>query len=164
MAQLIAGRNLVKGLKGVVLIAPAPPTPLILPPEMKSQQIAAYSSPESAEFVIRNVISSSKLDDGVVSMLVEDMMKGNEFAKAAWPAYAMGEDIMEKAKKIQVPVRVVAGGLDRVETLERLMQEVLGNIGGAEMVVVESSGHLLPLEAPAEVSRHVKAFVEKIMV
>lgn len=158
VAQLIAGRGLVKGLKGVVLIAPAPPTPLVLPVEMKEQQLAAYSSPQSAEFVVRNVLSSSKLSDETVGMLVEDMMKGNEFAKAAWPTYAIGEDIVEDAKKVEVPVLVIAGELDGVETLERLRSEVLGNVRGAEMVVVEGSGHLLPVEAPVEVSRHVKEF------
>lgn len=39
VAQLIAGRNLVKGLKGVVLLALAPPTPFELPLDMKEQQI-----------------------------------------------------------------------------------------------------------------------------
>lgn len=162
VAHLIAGRGQVKGLKGVVLLGPAPPTPLVLPTEMKEQQLVAYSSPQSAEFVARNVLSSSTLDDEVVSMLVEDMMKGNEFAKAAWPAYAMVEDVLEEAKKIDVRVLVIAGGLDGLETVERLKSEVLGNVKGAELVVVQGSGHLLPVEAPVEVSRLVREFVGKI--
>jgi pimeloyl-ACP methyl ester carboxylesterase len=163
VAQLIAGRGLVKGLKSVVLIAPAPPTPLELPKEMKEEQLAAYLSPQSAEFVTRNVLSSSKLDDETVGMLVKDMMKGNEFAKAAWPAYGMAEDILEEAKKIDVPVLVVAGELDRVETVQRLRGEVLGNLKGTEMVVVEGKGHLLPVEASVEVSRLVGEFVVKVV-
>jgi 3-oxoadipate enol-lactonase len=162
VAQLIAGRGQVKGLKGVVLIAPAPPTPLALSPEMKKQQLVAYSSPQSAEFVVRNVLSSSKLDDEVVSMLVEDMVKGNEFARAAWPAYAMAENVVKDVKNIDVPVLVISGEMDRVETSERLKSEVLGNVRGAEMVTVKDSGHLLLAEAPAEVSRLVKVFARKI--
>ena len=164
VAQLIAGRGLLKRLKGVVLIAPAPPTPVELPKEKKEQQLAAYLSPQSAEFVTRNVLSSSKLDDEIVGMLVKDMMKGNEFAKAAWPTYGMTEDILEEAKKIDVPVLVVAGELDRVETVQRLGAEVLGNLKGTEMVVVEGKGHLLPVEASVEVSRHVEEFVVKVMI
>jgi 3-oxoadipate enol-lactonase len=164
VAQLIAGRGVLKGLKGLVLLAPAPPTPLVLPPDMKEQQIVAYSSTQSAEFVVRNVLSSSKLDDGVVSMLVEDMMKGNKFAKAAWPAYAMGEDIAEDAKRIDVPVLVIAGELDQVETVERVKSEVVRNVKGAELVVVQGSGHLLPVEASVEISRLVRELVRKVAV
>ena len=164
VAQAIAGRRQVKGLRGVVLLAPAPPNPLVLPEDMKKQQIVAYSSLQSAEFVVRNVLSSSKLEDEVVKMLMEDMMKGNEFAKAAWPAYAMAEDVVEEAKKIDVPVLVIAGELDRVETLERVKREILGNVKGAELEIIKGSGHLLPFEAPVEVSRLVTVFVGKIVV
>jgi len=162
VAQLIAGRGRVKELKGVVLIAPAPPTPLELPSDMKEQQLVAYSSPQSAEFVIRNVLSSSKLDKKLVSMLVGDMMRGNDFAKAAWPAYGMAEDILTEAKKIDIPVLVIAAQEDRVETIEKLQKEVMKYVKTAEMVVVEASGHLLPVEAPVEVSRLVREFVERI--
>ena len=163
VTQLIAGRQQLKGLRGLVLIAPAPPTPLELPKEMKEQQVAAYSTPQSAEFVTRNILSSSKLDVEIVDALVEDMIKGSEFAKAAWPAYGMAEDILDMAERIDVPVLVIAGELDRVETVERMRAEVLGNIREAKMVVLTGKGHLLPVEAPGEVSRHVEEFVGKVM-
>jgi 3-oxoadipate enol-lactonase len=163
VAQLVAGRHLLKGLKGVVLIAPAPPAPLELPPDMKEQQLTAYSNAESAEFVARNVLSVSQLSDDSIALLVEDMLKGNMFAIAAWPKYAMGEDIVEQAGKISVPVLVIGGEKDRVEPVERLRKEVLETIGGAEMRVIEGSGHLLPIEAPALVARYIEDFVAKVV-
>jgi hypothetical protein len=33
-------------------------------------------------------------------MVVEDMMKGNELAKKAWPEYGMSEDISQEARNI----------------------------------------------------------------
>ena len=133
VAQPIAGRNLVKGLRGMVLIAPAPPTPLVLPGEMREQQLAAYSSSQSAQFVVRNVLSGSLLSSETIQELVEDMMRGNEFAKAAWPAYVMGEDIVNETRKIDVPVLVVVGEKDRVETVERVTSswQFEGGDGGA---------------------------------
>jgi pimeloyl-ACP methyl ester carboxylesterase len=163
VAQLIAGRNGLKGLKGLVLIAPAPPTPLELPPDMKEQQLTAYSSTESAEFVTRNVLSASELSDGSVALIVEDMLKGNVFARAAWPEYAMGEDIVEHASKISVPVLVIGGGKDKVEPVGRLEKEILGTIDGAEMRVIENSGHLLPVEAPTLVARYIEYFAAKVV-
>ena len=163
VAQLISGKNPVKGLKGVVLIAPAPPTPFELPPDMKEQQLTAYLSPESAEFVARNVLSASILSDETISSLVEDMLKGNKSAKAAWPEYAMGEDIVEQAEKINVPVFVIGGGKDIVEPMERLREEVLGRISGAELEVIEASGHLLPVEYPELVARNIEDFTARII-
>jgi len=162
VAQLIAGRNLVKGLEGVVLLAPAPPIPFELPLDMKEQQLTAYSNAESAEFVARNVLSASGLSDTSIISLVEDMLKGNKFAKAAWPGYAMGENIVEQAGQINVPVLVIGGEKDIVEPVDRLRKEVLGSIDGAELMVVKGSGHLLPLEAPALVARHIENFVAQV--
>jgi pimeloyl-ACP methyl ester carboxylesterase len=147
VAQLLAGRNIFASqLKGVVLIAPAPPTPLHLPDDMRKQQRAAYSASESAEFVVRNVFSAKSLSDEMVQMLVQDMLKGNKFAREAWPQYGIGEDIVGDARKIAVPLLVIGGEKGMVETVEKMRREVLGVVRG-EMVVVEGAGHLLPVEA-----------------
>lgn len=162
VCQLIAGRAKVAGLQAIVLLCPAPPTPLILPEEMRTQQMAAYDSAASAEYVIRNVLTSVSIAEDTISVLVEDIMKGNVFAKRAWPTYAMSEDIVTEAKKIHVPVLIIAGGKDKVETLQRIREAVVGIIKNAEMVVIEESGHLLPLEAPEKVSKHIHKFLHRV--
>jgi len=166
VVQLIAGRGLTKGLKGIVLLAPAPPSPLVIPVDMKTTQMSAYSTPESAEFVVRNVLSASPLTDETIAMLVADIMKGNNYASMAWPVYAMLEDIVAEVKKSKVPVLVVAAELDKIEPIERLRSEVLENSVEAdtEMVVVKGSGHLLPVESPLEVSKCIEGFVRKVTV
>jgi 3-oxoadipate enol-lactonase len=166
VAQLIAGRGLVQGLKGLVLLAPAPPSPLVIPAQMETAQMSAYSTFESAEFVVRNVLSASLLTDETIAMLVADIMKGNTYASAAWPVYAMLEDIVADVRKITVPVLIVAGGLDKLEPIDRLRSEVIGNLIEADtvMAVVKGSGHLLPLEAPLEVAKCIEGFVGKVMV
>lgn len=163
VAQLLAGRNRISGLKGVVLVAPAPPTPLELPQDMKDQQLGAYSSHESAEFVVRNVLSSSKIPDEEASALVEDMLKGNEFATEAWPAYAMAENILVEARKTTVPVLVICGELDKVETVQRSKVEVLRNISVAELVIIEGSGHLLPIEKPDQLAYQLERFMSRVL-
>lgn len=95
--------------------------------------------------------------------LVEDMLKGNKSAKAAWPEHAMGEDIVEQAEKINVPVLVIGGGKDIVEPVDRLRKEVLGRISGAELEVIEGSGHLLPVEYPELVARNIEDFTARII-
>jgi 3-oxoadipate enol-lactonase len=137
---------------------------LELPEEMRKQQIEAYESPEAAEFVVRNVLTATVLGDEVVKELVEDMMRGNEWAKKAWPDYGMGEDILEDVEGVRLPVLVITGELDKVETVERVRREVLENLKGEkDMVVIEKVGHLLPLEAPERVAGLIEGFVGKVV-
>lgn len=102
VVQLMGGRGNTKGLRGVILLAPAPPTPLILPTEMRETQMTAYSSVESATFVIENVLTSSSLSDEKIKLLVEDTMRGSPAAVSAWPSYSVLEDISAQFQKITV--------------------------------------------------------------
>ncbi|KAF5551400.1 alpha beta-hydrolase [Fusarium mexicanum] len=159
VAQAIAGRNHVAGLTGLVLLCPAPPTPLTLPEEMRDQQVSAYDNAQNAEFVARNVLTAKSLPDGTIQGLVEDMLKGSPSAKAAWPRHAMEEDILELVKRISIPSIVVAGGKDQVEPVARVKAEVSGNISVAKFLVLEEVGHLAPLEAPEKVAEIISDFV-----
>ncbi|KAK3938158.1 alpha beta-hydrolase [Diplogelasinospora grovesii] len=164
VAQAVAGRGRVgSALRGVLLVGPAPPTPLVLPGEMREQQVHAYDSAQSAEFVARHVLTSprSGLGDDAYEAMVRDMLGGNRWAREAWPAYAMAEDVVELARRIVVPVVVLGGENDLVEPVERLRSEVVGNIGGAKMIVLPGAGHMVPLEKPAEVAREIKEFVDR---
>ncbi|KAF5661956.1 alpha beta-hydrolase [Fusarium circinatum] len=159
VAQAIAGRSLAGGLAGLVLLCPAPPTPLILPEDMRDQQVSAYDNAQNAEFVARNVLTAKSLPDGTIKGLVEDMLKGSPSAKVAWPRHAMEEDILELAKRISTPSIVVAGGKDQVEPVARVKAEVSGNISVAKFLVLEEVGHLAPLEAPEKVAEIITDLV-----
>jgi pimeloyl-ACP methyl ester carboxylesterase len=171
VAVAVAGRHgLPAGhLKGLALLAPAPPGPLSLPnPSMREQQLHAFDNTENAEFVIRTVLAASDnstLTDELVKSIAEDMVRGNKWAKAAWPAYGMQEDIEELFDRVDVPVLVVAGGSDIIEPPERMKTVIRDKLddrlnGKASLVVVEGSGHILPLEKPAEVAQAVREFVK----
>ncbi|KDQ52079.1 hypothetical protein JAAARDRAFT_703204 [Jaapia argillacea MUCL 33604] len=167
VAQLIASHQPAR-LKALILLAPAPTVPLHLPPEMKEQQIYAYDSVESAEFVVRNVLTSptSLLSDDEIRRIAAGSASGDPAAKIAWPKYGLcEEDVSADVGKIEVPVLVVAAAEDRVETVESVRQEVVGRLGvdRVEMMVVEGSGHLLPLEAPNQVATYVKEFLDQVL-
>lgn len=164
VAQVIAGRSTLKAVKGLVLISPAPATPLTMPAETSEQQVHAYETWQNAEFVARNVLvsSSNALDDGLFKEIVEDMLMGNEYARAAWPSYAMGEDFGRLAGRIRVPVLVIAAAKDVVEPLERVRREVCDIIPGSQLVVIPDSGHLSPIEAPDVVARQMMSFLESL--
>jgi pimeloyl-ACP methyl ester carboxylesterase len=78
----------------LVLIAPAPPTSLNLPSEMKAQQQGAYESEESIRWTIQNVLSNpAKLTISDIEMITLDSLGGSSLAKKAWPSYGMQEDV-----------------------------------------------------------------------
>ncbi|KAI0174048.1 Alpha/Beta hydrolase protein [Pestalotiopsis sp. NC0098] len=168
VAQLLAGTydsqssNTKARLRAMVLVCPAPPTPLVLPDDMKDQQIHAYDNAGSAEFVVRNVLTASQLDQHTVDGLVQDMLRGNSHARAAWPAYAMGEDIRSGGWRVEVPGLVIAAEDDVVEPLERIRTEVVPHIKQAEFAIIKGSGHLLPVEAPQAAVESMQQFLQTL--
>jgi pimeloyl-ACP methyl ester carboxylesterase len=87
-------RDLLNCLRGLVLVAPAPPTPLLLPPEMREQKKAAYESAESVRWSVSHVLANPEnLDEKGIEMVVRDSLQGNQLAKRAWQTYGMAEDV-----------------------------------------------------------------------
>ena len=155
VAQLVAARR-PAGLKGLILVAPAPPTPLDVPEERRRGYIALYQTREGAETVIGNM-TPARLPDAYREQIIEDTLCGSPGAKHAWPEEGMIQDISEKSSKITVPVRVVVGAADKVET-EASLRVAFGKvIPGAEFVVLPGVGHMAPLEATAEVVNAIRS-------
>ncbi|KAF7366770.1 Alpha/beta fold family hydrolase [Mycena sanguinolenta] len=154
-------------LKGLVLIAPAPMGKLELPTEMREQQITAYSSRESAELVLKDVLLGSDVGAEELRLLVDDCVDGNDHARMAWPAYGVQEDYeaLLADGSVNIPVAVVVGGLDKVETAERVDEKVVRVLekAGASVTVtvLEGVGHMMPVEAPMELEKIICNFVEQ---
>ncbi|RDU96872.1 alpha/beta fold hydrolase [Trinickia dinghuensis] len=161
VAQCIAARG-PQGLAGVVLVAPSPPEPMALTDEQRAQMAGAYDSRESIEFVIDHVLTAQPLPAEMREQVVADSLRGAPQAKAAWPNAAMREDISTVVKAIDVPVLVISGEHDRVDSPDTLRKALLPHIAQAHMEVLPGIGHLSPLEAPAALASLIEAFVEKI--
>ncbi|KAJ7704482.1 Alpha/Beta hydrolase protein [Mycena rosella] len=169
IAQVLTARgDLGALLKGLVLIGPAPLGRLELPAEMREQQIAMSSSRESVELVLRHVVLGSDVGTDELRHLVNDFVGGREQAKLAWPKYAMMEDYGGLASKegvegLKIPIAVVVGGLDKIETAEGVDErvvQVLKKAGASvKMTVLDGVGHLMPVEAPKELENIIRNFV-----
>ncbi|KAL1898779.1 hypothetical protein Sste5346_003186 [Sporothrix stenoceras] len=168
VVQVVAhklGRNAVVG---AVLCGPAPATAFQLPEDMREQQLHAYDGPESASFVARNVLTQSfqcaNQNKPLPDFFVEDMLKGNPQARAAWPAYAMGEDVTATSLgslDSPPPVLILAAEKDIVEPLDRVKSGVFASIPGAELEVISRAGHLSSIDAPEAVADAIVRFVNK---
>ncbi|KAL2020085.1 hypothetical protein VTK56DRAFT_8889 [Thermocarpiscus australiensis] len=169
VAQLVAARWCSQrdssagwALHGIVLVSPAPPTPLTLPPDMREQQLHAYDNEDSASFVAANVLTVTFRSRELPGFVVHDMLRGNKWAREAWPAYAMAEDLSEAVRGITVPVLVLAAAEDIVEPLERVQTELCSRLSEPKLEIISGSGHLSPLDAPEAVARHLLQFLAEL--
>ena len=148
-----------RGLRGLVLVAPAPPTPLALSLDARQGMVHTYDSRESIVATLQQVLAPDGLSDGDLDTVMADSLLGASSAKAAWPLATSQEDITAVVPLIDVPVIVISGEHDRVDPPEVLRREVLPRIPQAKLMVLPGVGHLLPLEAPADLAHAIKAFV-----
>lgn len=155
VAQLVAARQ-PEGLKGLILVAPAPPTPLHVPQEERQGYVALYQTREGAETAIGN-LTPHPLSDAHREQIIEDTLRGSPGAKRAWPEQGMVDDISEQASRIAVRVHVIVGGDDRVEP-EASLRAAFGKVpGGVAFTVLPGVGHMAPLEAPAELADAIRS-------
>lgn len=157
VAQLLASRR-PEGLLGLVLVNSAPPSPLDLPQQAREMMANAYSTRRAVEETIDQVLTFKPLDPVDREQVIADSLRGAPQAKKAWPSSASQEDISDAVAAIEVPTLVIAGEEDRVDTLEAVKSETMPCIPGAVLQVVPGTGHLSPLESPADLVRLIDQF------
>ena len=96
---------------------------------MAEQQLQAYDSTQSAEYVVRNVLSRMSSDEDV-ALRVSDCLSGTRAATVAWPTYAAREDV---SGDIDISTLVLVGEFDVVEPVERVEEQVVHRIHGAQL-------------------------------
>jgi pimeloyl-ACP methyl ester carboxylesterase len=157
IAQILAGRRPI-GLRAVVLVGPAPPTPLHVPEAQKQNMLASYTTPEGIAEALK-VINHRPLTIAQRLQVTEDSLGGAERAKVAWLSQGMPLDISAQTASIAAPVCVIVGSADQVEKEAALREALLPLVPHAKFETIEGVGHLLPLEAPSEVAKAISDFL-----
>jgi len=98
IAQILAGRQL-DGLRGVVLVAPAPPTPLHPPDAQKQAMLESYTTPEGIVDALK-IVSVRPLTFRQRLQVTEDSLGGALAAKESWVSQGMALDISKEAASI----------------------------------------------------------------
>ncbi len=152
VAQLVAARQ-PRGLKSLILMAPAPPNALDVPEEQRQGMVAAYQTREG----VMGIVSALPLSDAHREQIVEDALRGSPEAKRAWPEQGMIEDISNEASRITAPVHIIVGSADVVETEASLRAAFSKVIPSAGYTVLPGVSHMAPLEATAEVVSAIRS-------
>lgn len=162
VAQLIASRR-PDGLKGLVLVAPSPPSPLGLPADVRRAMVSAYATRESIATTVEQVLAPNGLCVADLEMVIEDSLSGAPAALEAWPLAASQEDITTLVPRIEVPTIVISGENDRVDPPDILRRELLPRIPQAQLHLLPGVGHLSPLEAPGAIANLTRTFARAVM-
>ncbi len=150
IAQILAGRR-PAGLEGLVLVAPAPPTPMQVPEEVRAGMLASYQSREGVQQAL-GVLAGSPLPHVLHEQVIADTLRGEAEAKRAWPDRGMTQDVSDRVEGVTVPVNVLIGEHDRIEREAVLRPALSRFLPQTTFTVVPGAGHLLPLEAPEAIA------------
>jgi hypothetical protein len=77
-------------------------------------------------------------------------------------AAARAMDLEALACRLHVPTLILCGDRDRL-TAPVLSQRLSALIAASRLEIVPSAGHMLPLEAPDEVNRRIRDFIESLV-
>ncbi len=146
-------------LKGVVLVAPSPPTPEPIPAEVRARMLQTHGTRQAALETIRGA-SKREISGETLENAVRANLETKESDWKNWLERGSFEDISEILPDVKIPILVVTGDGDSGMTRELMESEIISKIAGARLEIVPGAGHLLPLEAPDELAALIREFVE----
>jgi pimeloyl-ACP methyl ester carboxylesterase len=152
VAQIVAAAR-PAGLVGLVLVGSGPAKPAAaVTPEYQEALSHAYDSDESIAASRDHILTATPLSDDLKAQIVADSRACTPAARVEWPLHGIIQDITREARNVAVPVLVIAGEHDHVEPVEVLRTNLLPYLARAEFQIIPQSGHLIPLEAPADLA------------
>lgn len=146
------------GLKGIVLIAPSPPSPEPMTDDERLDQLRSHGERAAAAATVRR-IAVRPLAPAVIERCIEDNVGTSPAAWSWWLEEGSRKDIRDEVAGLEPPTLVLCGAADPVIGKKLLDREVMPLLLAGRMHVVEDVGHLVPLEAPGEVAEAIHAFL-----
>jgi pimeloyl-ACP methyl ester carboxylesterase len=160
-AQLLAS-NHPQGLLGLALVASSPLSPMPINQAMREQMKVAYLSHEAVEWSLDNVLLGSSVSAAARSRLIADALRLSSAATEGWIDVGAQEDFSKEAPRVEVPVVIVAGELDRVDPVAVVKAHVASHYPSAKVHFLPNKGHLLPVEAPSEIATIISDFAQSL--
>jgi len=160
-AQVLASKR-PAGLLGLALVASSPPSPMVIDDTQREQMRMAYADRDAIAWSLDKVLLGSVVPDASRLQLVDDASRLSPAAKAGWIDVGTREDFSAAVANIDVPVVILAGELDRVDPVVVVQHHIVPMYPQAKLKLLPGKGHLLPVEAPAEVASAIRDFISSL--
>jgi 3-oxoadipate enol-lactonase len=154
VSQIVAGRQ-PEGLRSLILLGSAPPTPMSVADNVPQSFEGLYDTREGGETVIGN-LKPHRVSHAFLEQIIEDGLKAAYGAKRAWPQQGLIEDVNATTSRIDVPVHIIAGGDDPVET-EASLRENCKAVADVTITVSPDVGHIAPIKKPVELAEAIRS-------
>jgi pimeloyl-ACP methyl ester carboxylesterase len=139
-------------LRGLLLLAPSPPSAEPMSAARRAAALAAYGQPEAAVRTLAE-ITHLPVAQAIGEQIIADNLRTTQAAWDAWLNRGSREDISALMPRIEVPCQLLVGDHDRAITLRTQQHKTLPLLpASTRLQPVAGAGHLLPLEAPLAVA------------
>jgi len=156
------------GLRGMVLIAPSPPSPEPMDDGKRGMMIGmlgthgANDEAQARKYITKN--EQRDIPPAVVTRAAHEVLKMNRTAWVAWVERGSREDWSERVGLLHLPVLVVAGEKDTSLGPDQQTRLTLPHFANGRMITVLDCSHLVPMERPEELTTILLDFIEELSV
>lgn len=147
--------------KGLVLIAPSPPT---IEKMSSQEQARMLKHPDRIEAIntVKNA-TLKKLRKRRFSLSVQSQLEVDKNTWNWWIREGMKQSIASRIKGIDTPTFVICAKEDPVIPMEDIFNEVLPYLHKPKLIQFSGCGHLIPLESPRKLSRRLRKISKTVL-
>ena len=149
-----------KGLQGLILIAPSPPSPEPMKEKDRQDMCNAFGNRKAIEKMLKNALGSA-IPDEVFEREVQNNLLVSETAWKSWPESGSKEDISLRMQYVNVPVHILYGEKDKRFTKKFLQREYSQYFKTFSLIEVMDAGHLVPVEAPEKAAEEIQKLINQ---
>ena len=147
--------------KGLVLIAPSPPTVEKMPEEEK-QRMLKHPNREEAMNTVNNAIEK-KLGKTKFELAVRSQLEVDNNTWQWWLKEGMQHNIADRVQGISCPTFVICAKNDPVISMDVIYEEVMPFLHRPRLIQMGRCGHLIPLESPRKLSKRLRKIAHNLL-
>lgn len=168
--RALRGEAGLEGLRGLVLVSPSPTSPEPMPDSKREEMLSSLGESTgdpkkdrnaAANFVDQNT-GKLPLLDAVHTRAVDGVLKMNRTAFRHWLERGSKEDWSERIGKLELPALVFAGEEDAALGPDAQQAKTMPHLPQGELITLEATGHLAPLERPGELIEIITQFLARL--
>ncbi len=154
------------GLRGMVLLGGSPPGPEPMQEAQRTSMLGWFTGDmatwleQARDYIGNNV--AAPLPPAEMRRAMMDVMRMRQAAWAAWLNSGSREDWADRIGVLHTPALILSGAEDADLGEDAQRRLAAPHYASRRLVTLQDTGHLLPLERPAEVARLIASHVDQV--